>query len=81
MAVRRSCGDDAHVDLDGLVLADPPDLLLLDGAEQLGLERERGLRDLVEEERPAVRLLEEPLSGRDSAGERAACVAEELALE
>jgi hypothetical protein len=58
--VRR--GDDAHVDLDRLVLADAPDLVLLDRAEQLRLEGQRRLRDLVEEERPAVGLFEETLA-------------------
>ena len=41
----------------------------------------RDLADLVEEERAAVGLLEAPLATRDRAGERAALVAEQLALE
>jgi hypothetical protein len=45
------------------------------------VERRRGLRDLVEEERPAARFLEEPLPELDRAGERALHVAEELALQ
>ncbi len=77
--VRR--GDDADVDVDRLVLAHAPDLVLLDRAEQLGLEGQRRLGDLVEEEGAAVRLLEEALARRDGAGERPARVAEELALE
>jgi hypothetical protein len=42
---------------------------------------ERGLRDLVEEEGAAVGLLEEALARADGAGERAARVPEELALQ
>ncbi len=65
LLVRRR--DDAHVDLDRLVLADAADLVLLDRAEELRLEGERRLRDLVEEERAAVGLLEEALARRDRA--------------
>src|SRR5262249_38959487 len=79
LLVRR--GDDAHVDPNGLVLADPSDLVLLNRAEELRLECERRLGDLVEEERAAIGLFEEAFSRRDGAGERAARVAEELALE
>jgi hypothetical protein len=42
--------------------AEPADLALLDGAQQLRLERRRRLGDLVEEERAAVGLLEEALA-------------------
>jgi hypothetical protein len=74
-------GDDADVDLGGAVLAQAADLALLDDAEQLGLEGDRGLGDLVEEEGPAVGLLEEAPAGGDGAGEGAPGVAEELALQ
>src|SRR5205814_884140 len=47
----------------------------------LDLQREGQLADLVEEERSVVGLLEEPCPVRDGIGERAALVAEELALE
>src|SRR5690606_27563267 len=77
--VRRR--DDPDVDVDRLVVPEPPDLAFLDGPQQLRLERRRRLGDLVEEERPAVRLLEEALARADGAGERAAHVTEELALE
>ena len=53
----------------------------LERAEELRLHRERHLADLVEEERAAVRLLEGARAVRDGAGEGAAHVAEELALE
>ena len=79
VAVRR--GDDADVDLPAPVLADATHLALLERAEELRLEAQRHLADLVEEERPAVGRLEEagPVGG--GAGEGAAHVAEELALE
>ncbi len=58
IAVRR--GDDADVDLDVARLAEPPDRLLLEHAQELHLQPERQLADLVEEERAAVGFLEEP---------------------
>ena len=56
--VRRR--DDPHVDLDRRRLADPPDLALLERAQELRLEPRARLADLVDEERAAVGLLEEP---------------------
>ena len=74
-------GHDAHVDLAALVLADAPDLPLLQRPQELDLHARRDLADLVEQQRPAVGRLEQarPVLGR--AGERAARVPEELALE
>ena len=57
------------------------ELVLLQDAQQLRLELERNVADLVEEERAAVGELEPPDLLRDRAGERAALVPEELALE
>src|SRR5712692_2674473 len=75
------CGaDDAHVDrilLRRADLAHPP---LLDRAQQLHLHGERQLGHLVEEQRAAVRRLEEALAVFGGAGERAFLVAEELAF-
>ena len=51
IAIRRS--DDAHVDVHGLVAADPLELLFLEHAQQLALHRRRHLADLVEEQRAA----------------------------
>ena len=73
--------DDPHVDAARHVLADAPDLAVLQHAQQLGLRARRQLADLVEEQRAAVRLLEEPGALAHRAGERAARVAEELRLE
>jgi hypothetical protein len=71
----------AHVHPAGLRLADGADLLLLEHAQQLGLERQRQLADLVEEQRAAVGLGEEPAPRAVGAGERPLGVPEELALE
>ena len=61
---------------------DALDLAALERAQQLGLQVQRQLADLVEEERAAVRLLEgAPCARRDRAGERALLVAEQLALD
>ena len=54
---------------------------VLERAQELRLQRERELADLVEEERAAARELEAADARRDRAGERAALVAEELALD
>ena len=73
--------DDAHVDLDRVVAADRPDLPVLEHPQQLALQLGPHVADLVEEEGAAGGLLEEPALGRVGPGERAAHVAEELALE
>ena len=75
-------GDDADVDLDRASV--PPtrsNSALLEHAQELGLQAERQLADLVEEQRAAVGHLEAAglLLGR--AGERALLVAEQLALD
>ena len=71
----------AHVDRDLGLGADRAHLALLQRAQQLGLQRERHLADLVEEQRAAVRLLEQALAALLGVGERALRVAEQLALE
>src|SRR2546430_13893439 len=77
--VRRR--DDAHVDVDQFVTADPPELAALEDAEELHLEVLAHLADLVEEQRAAVGDLEQTLVVRVRAGERTLLMAEELALE
>ena len=54
-------GDDPHVDLDGVRVADPLELALLQHPQQLRLQRRAHRPDLVEEERALVRLLEPAL--------------------
>ena len=74
-------GDDPHVDLARAIVTHPLELALLQHPQELRLQLERHLSDLVEEQRPAVGELESSDAIAMSAGERAAHVAEELALE
>ncbi len=74
-------GDDAHVHLALDGGADRADLPLLQRAQQLRLDGQRHLADLVEEQGAAVGQLEEPFLVLVRAGERAALVPEQLALE
>src|SRR5581483_11662352 len=73
-------GNDPHIDLDRRVVADASYFLLLQHPVQLHLDGKRKLADLVEEERPAGSLLEQSRLGSRCSGERAACMAEQLAL-
>ena len=61
--------------------ADALEALLFEEAQQLGLQRRHHLADLVEEHRAAVGALEQPALLHPRIGERAALVAEQLALE
>jgi hypothetical protein len=74
-------GDDADVYPRHLVVADALEFAALEEAEQLGLNGERELSDLVEEERPPVRSFDAAGAGLDGSGEGAAGVSEELGLE
>src|SRR5216110_2476004 len=73
--------EDAHVDLQGAVAADPLELALLQDAQDLGLRLRPHVADLVEEECPAVGDLELALARRDRPCEGALLVTEELALD
>src|SRR5581483_551642 len=79
VAVRR--GDQADVDRDGEARAERRHLALLDGAQELRLQREGDLGDLVEEERSAFRGPEDAVVVVHGTGEGPATVAEELAVE
>ena len=74
-------GDDAHIHFLGRIAAQALELLLLQNAQQLGLELQRDVADFVEEQRALVRQFEAPNLARDGAGERASFVAEEFALQ
>src|SRR5262249_5600823 len=74
-------GHHAGVDLDRIRAADALEASLLQIAEQLRLELRGEIPDLVEEDRPAPRRLEATGLVLPRAGERAAHVSEELALE
>jgi hypothetical protein len=79
IAARR--GDDARAERERRRAADPLVAALLEHVEQGRLEAGLELADLVEEERAAGGALEAPRAARDRAGEGAALVPEELALE
>jgi hypothetical protein len=79
VAVRRR--DHADVDGDREARADRRHLALLDGAQELRLQRERYLGDLVEEERAALGGAEDPVVVAHGAREGTAPMAEELAVE
>ena len=79
VAVRRR--DDADVHATRLRLADAADLARLERAKELRLELERELADLVEEHGAAVGRLERSGAIAVGAGEGAAHVTEELALD
>src|SRR5262249_48056772 len=74
-------GDDPHVDPHRAGRTDRADLTLLQGAQEVYLDRRAGLRDLVEEERAAVGGLEKPLLVRDRTGEGALAMPEVLGGE
>ncbi len=74
-------GDDADVGVAGARLADPLEVLLLQEAQQLGLQRRRDLADLVEEQRPPLGHLDPPRLIADRAGERPLGVSEQLARQ
>ena len=71
----------ARVGAQGLGPADALELALLNDAEDLDLGRQRQLADLVEKDRAAGRALEPAGLLAVGAGEGAALVAEELALD
>src|SRR5829696_1893557 len=77
--VRR--GDHAHVRGLQRLGAEPLELAVFDGAQDLGLRGEAHVRDLVDEEGAAVRELELALHALRGAGEGTALVAEQLAVE
>ena len=74
-------GDDAHVDLVRLRAAQRAHLAFLQHAQQLGLQRQRHVADLVEEQGAAVGCIEQALAVAVGAGEGALAVAEQLALQ
>jgi hypothetical protein len=77
--VRRT--DDAHVDTPDPLASERADLSGLEDAEKPRLEVERQLTHLVEEERSAVRLLEEAAVLVRGASEGTTRVAEQLARD
>src|SRR3989442_15759312 len=74
-------GDQAKVAVDQAAAADSSKLALLQHPQELCLDLEGQVRDLVQEKGGAVRQLEDAHPLTVGAGEGAAFVAEELALE
>ncbi|EAU66790.1 hypothetical protein STIAU_1021 [Stigmatella aurantiaca DW4/3-1] len=74
-------GDDARTQLDALDAAHALELALLEHAQELGLEHQRHVADLVQEDGAVLGQLELALLGAGGAGERALLVAEQLALQ
>ena len=77
--VRR--GDETEVHFLGRFRPDPLDGLLLQCPKELRLHPGRHVPDLVQEERPPLRLLEPPLVRPDGPRERAPLVPEQLGLQ
>ena len=73
--------DDADVDFDLLVRADPLDGALLQNPQQFGLHRQRKFADFVEKDRAAIGLLEAPFPRLVGSGEGPLFVAEQLAFD
>ena len=73
--------DQPEVHAHDAVAADRPVLALLQHAQELGLQIRRHLADLVEQQRAALRHLEQPFLVGRGAGECALLVAEELRLD
>ena len=78
VAVAR--GDDADIDVDFPVAAEPSDAFVLDRLEHLGLQAKRETGEFVEKQRAVLGRLEEAHARRLGVGERAALVPEQLRL-
>ena len=74
-------GDHAGIDADGLRVAHPLELMLLEHAEQFELQLGRGGVDFIEEDGAGVGGLEAAGAVGHGAGERAADVPEQFALQ
>ena len=73
--------DHAHVGLEHTLVADAPEARLLEHAQQAGLELERHVADLVQEQRAALGQFEGAAAVAMGPGEGAAHVPEQLALD
>jgi hypothetical protein len=73
--------ENAHIHLNRLGSAHAFECLLLEHAQDLRLNAERDVADFVEQDGAAVGSLDHAELARHRAGERAALVAEQLALE
>jgi hypothetical protein len=74
-------GDDPRVDGAGGLRAQATHLARLQDPQDLGLERVRGIADLVEEDGSAVRPLEQPCARAPPGSQRVGFLAEQLELQ
>src|ERR1700745_800350 len=74
-------GEDADVHLDVARVSHAADLALLQRPQERRLQLQRQFADLVEQQRPAVGLLEQSALRRLRPGERSLGMAEQLALD
>src|SRR4051812_48026163 len=81
MQVAVGGADDANVDADRFVTAQPLYFAALERAKQLGLKLDRKLAELVEKQRAAIRAFEHACVGLIGAGERALLVTEQRRLD
>ena len=76
--VAMGSGDEAHIDAQGLLSADPLETAVLEDAQQPHLDGRRQFADLVQEEGAAVGALEPTQASGPGAGETALFMAEEF---
>src|SRR5262245_28041217 len=76
--IAMSRRNDANVHASRSCFADPPQLAVLENAQQLWLHLEAELADLVEEQGSAARLFDQPALVRRCAGEATPCISEQL---
>ncbi|MNH33538.1 hypothetical protein D3C79_940640 [compost metagenome] len=73
-------GEDPHIGATGDRVADALVFLVLDEAQQFGLQGQWEIADFVEEKRAPISLIDSPQGAFAGAGEGAAGVAEQLAF-
>ena len=81
LQVPVGCRDHAGVGRNGLRSAEPLKRAVLQNPQQFDLDMQRDFPDLIKKDRSAFRQFEPPLAHLHRAGERAAFVAEEFALQ
>src|SRR4029077_959112 len=74
-------GNQPHIDLDRLRASEPLELLLLEGAQQCGLEFQADVADLIQKQRASVRQLESTLSLDQGTGKGSLLMAKQFALQ
>src|SRR5467141_3227791 len=75
------CRDQANVDMNGLVAAQPFELLFLQRAQQLRLQLWADVSDFIQEQCAVIGKLETAAFLHQGAGERALLMSEEFAFD